>query len=62
MSSAVAILILLATTLPARAASISDSEALAIVQKHCMMCHAPKPVHKSFQEAPKDVTLETLLK
>jgi uncharacterized membrane protein len=24
------------------------------------MCHARKPTHESFQEAPKNVTLETL--
>ena len=29
-------------------------------QKHCTMCHAAKPTHESFQEAPGNVTLETL--
>ncbi len=32
---------------------------LTISQKHCMMCHAKKPTHESFSEAPKNVTLET---
>ena len=60
MFRAVAALVLLATALPARSAGISDAEALAIVQKHCVMCHAVKPVHENFQEAPKNVTLETI--
>ena len=29
-------------------------------QKHCAACHARKPTHESFAEAPKGVTLETL--
>jgi len=60
MFRAVAVLVLLAIALPARGAGISDAEALAIVRKHCVMCHAVKPVHESFQEAPKNVTLETI--
>jgi uncharacterized membrane protein len=40
--------------------AVSDAEALAIVHKHCVMCHAVKPKHESFQEAPKNVTLETI--
>ena len=39
---------------------VSDAEALAIMQKHCVSCHAVKPTHESFQEAPKNVTLETI--
>ena len=30
------------------------------MQKHCVMCHAAKPAHESFQEAPKYITLETI--
>ena len=60
MLRAVAMLVLLATAVPARGAGISDAEALAIVQKHCVMCHAVKPAHESFQEAPKNTTLETI--
>jgi uncharacterized membrane protein len=30
------------------------------VQRHCVMCHAVKPTHESFQEAPKNVSLETI--
>jgi uncharacterized membrane protein len=40
--------------------TVSDIEALAIAQKHCVSCHAAKPTHESFQEAPKNVTLETI--
>jgi uncharacterized membrane protein len=60
MFRAVAVLTILATELPARGAGISDAEALVIVQKHCVMCHAVKPAHENFQEAPKNVTLETI--
>ena len=44
----------------ASAGALSDAEALAIVHKHCVMCHAAKPTHPAFAEAPNDVTLETL--
>ena len=30
------------------------------MRKHCVMCHAVKPSHESFQEAPKNITLETV--
>ncbi len=39
---------------------VSDSEALGITAKHCAMCHAAKPTHQGFKEAPKGVMLETL--
>jgi uncharacterized membrane protein len=42
------------------AGSVSDADVLAIAQKHCVMCHAAKPTHESFQEAPKNVTLESI--
>ncbi|HEX3164042.1 MAG TPA: hypothetical protein VHQ92_15810 [Pseudolabrys sp.] len=60
MFRAVAVLTFLATALPARAAGISDVEALAIVQKHCVMCHAVAPSHESFREAPKNIILESI--
>ena len=40
--------------------AVGDIEALAISHKHCTMCHAAKPTHESFQEAPKNVTLESV--
>ena len=45
---------------PAATGSISDTEMLALTTKHCTMCHARKPTHESFKEAPKNVTLETV--
>lgn len=38
----------------------TDAQALAIVQKHCVMCHAAKPTHDGFTEAPKNITLESI--
>ncbi|MBL8572141.1 MAG: urate hydroxylase PuuD [Hyphomicrobiaceae bacterium] len=34
---------------------VSDAEVLAIAQKHCVQCHAAKPTHEGFSEAPKGV-------
>ena len=42
------------------AGTISDAELLALSARHCTMCHARKPTHESFQEAPKNVTLESV--
>ena len=56
--AAVTILIAAAPFSPALA--VDDAEALALVQKHCVMCHATKPTHESFQEAPKNIALETI--
>jgi uncharacterized membrane protein len=39
---------------------VSNAEAMAIIQKHCVMCHAKKPTHPSFDAPPKQVLLETL--
>jgi uncharacterized membrane protein len=41
-------------------ATITDAEALAIVQRHCVACHAAKPVHPAFEKPPNGVTLETI--
>lgn len=38
---------------------VSDTDVLAIVNKHCTMCHAQKPTHEGFNEAPKGTKLET---
>ena len=57
---AVAMLLSIAVVPQAVAGSDFDAEALAIVRKHCVMCHAAQPTHESFQEAPKNVTLETV--
>jgi uncharacterized membrane protein len=38
---------------------VSDEDVMAITQKHCVMCHAAKPIKEGFAEAPKGVMLET---
>ena len=44
----------------ATGATVSDAEVLALSAKHCTMCHARKPTHESFKEAPKNVMLESV--
>ena len=44
----------------AYAAEVSDAEVMAIMQRHCVMCHAKKPTHPSFDAPPKTVSLETI--
>jgi uncharacterized membrane protein len=41
-------------------AAVADAEVLAITAKHCTTCHARKPTHESFKEAPKNVALESI--
>ena len=41
-------------------AEVSDADALAITRHHCVMCHARKPTHPSFDAPPKNVVLETI--
>lgn len=57
---AAAVTILIAAAPFSRALVADDAEVLALMQKHCVMCHATKPTHESFQEAPKNITLETI--
>jgi uncharacterized membrane protein len=57
---AVAAMIFLAAACSADAGTVADTVVLAIVSKHCVMCHAAKPAHESFQEAPKNVILENI--
>ena len=42
------------------AGDVSDAEVAAITRKHCVMCHAQKPSHPSFDAPPKQVVLETI--
>jgi uncharacterized membrane protein len=42
------------------AADVSDAEAMAIVRKHCVACHAKVPTHPSFDAPPKNVSLEMI--
>ena len=39
---------------------VADAEALQIVNHHCTVCHARRPKHPGFAEAPKDMRIETL--
>ena len=39
---------------------VSDVEVMAIVQKHCVACHAANPKNEGFDAAPKDVVLENI--
>jgi uncharacterized membrane protein len=55
----VAVCALLATANFSYAGSVSETEALGIARKHCVMCHTAKPTHQSFREAPKNIILET---
>jgi uncharacterized membrane protein len=45
---------------PAATGAVADADILAITAKHCTMCHSRKPTHESFQEPPKNVTLESI--
>jgi len=62
--AAVGLVAALVLTAPKTAAvsgtAVSDTEILTLTAKHCTMCHAAKPRHESFTEAPKGVTLETI--
>ena len=40
--------------------AVTDAQALAIAQRHCMSCHAKNPSHPAFSAPPKNVALETL--
>ena len=40
-------------------ASATEAQAMAIVQTHCVACHAGVPAHEAFEEAPGGVALET---
>ncbi len=39
---------------------VDDARVVAIAQKHCVACHAARPTHEAFPEAPKGVQLETV--
>ena len=53
-------MICFATAPHADAGTVTDTDALAIASKHCVMCHAAKPAHESFQDAPKGIILESV--
>ena len=52
-------------SMPARAPvvsgpAVSDTEAMAVVQMHCVSCHATAPTDRIFTSAPSGMVLETL--
>lgn len=57
---AAAVIVFIVAAPFSHALAVDDAEVLALMQTHCMTCHAIKPTHESFREAPKNVTLETI--
>ena len=55
-----AVMLIAGTVVPATAQDVSDADALAIMHKHCVVCHAEKPAHPAFEQPPKNIALETL--
>lgn len=45
---------------PTSSIEVTDSDILDIVRQHCTVCHARRPKHPGFAEAPKDMRIETL--
>jgi uncharacterized membrane protein len=61
--AAIALASAITVTAPRSATSsiqVADAEVLEIVQHHCAVCHARRPKHPGFVEAPKDMRLETI--
>lgn len=59
--TALVIFVASAVIVPAAfAADVSDAEALAIVRRHCLACHAAEPTHPAMKETPKGAVLETV--
>ena len=58
----VALVALVVVTAPRSAATdgaaVTDAQAMAIVGKHCTVCHAAHPKHEGFSEPPKGVVLD----
>ena len=45
---------------PAYSGTVTDDEALSIVQTRCSACHAKVPTDATIKKAPKGIELETL--
>lgn len=58
--AALAVFVAAAPSIAADHGTLTDAEALAIVHKHCVACHAAKPTHPAFAEAPNGVVLESV--
>ena len=46
--------------IPTLLLTVSDAEALAIVGKHCVMCHSVHPTHAGFDQPPKGVVFGSI--
>jgi uncharacterized membrane protein len=57
---AAAITLFVAAAPAAFAGPADDDKVLTMMRTHCVMCHAAKPTHESVQEAPKNISLETI--
>ena|SRR5262249_52298162 len=57
---AVALVVVAPSVSSFTAGPVSDAEALAIAIRYCAMCHAARPTHESYEEAPKGVTTESI--
>ena len=60
--AAFALICAVSATAPRRAESalqVADAEVVQIAAHHCANCHARKPSHPGFAEAPKSIRLET---
>lgn len=40
--------------------TVTDQQVMDISQKHCVSCHAAKPINEAFEAPPKEVVLETI--
>jgi uncharacterized membrane protein len=62
-ADAVTAVLMLATSTAAFAQTPSpptDTEILALMKAHCVMCHAVEPTHPAFAKAPAGVLLDTI--
>jgi uncharacterized membrane protein len=48
------------TTVAVTGEAVTEGEALAIVAKHCVMCHSERPTHEGISSPPKDVVLTSV--
>jgi uncharacterized membrane protein len=60
LAAALAAAMLVAAIPSVGVAEVSDADVMAIMQRHCVTCHARKPIHPSFDAPPKNVVLETV--
>jgi uncharacterized membrane protein len=61
--AAIALASAITVTAPRTATSsieVADAEVVQIINHHCTVCHARRPKHPGFAEAPKDMRIETI--